>query len=88
MKSNIHPKDNQVLVKCVCGHEFHIYSSLEAASINIESCNECHSVYTGVQKTAAVTGRVESFNNKFQRRQQTKVTTTTVKPVKEKKSKK
>lgn len=89
MKPDIHPNYNQVLVKCACSHEFYIYSSLEAKSINTEICNACHPVYTGQQKTATITGRVENFNRKFQQRPQPKVNninaikkTTTKKPLK------
>ena len=90
MKSNIHPNYKLVLAKCVCGHEFHFSSALEVESMNIEVCNECHPFYTGTQKATTVTGRVESFNNKFQKRQQTNIkpATTTDKPIKEKKSRK
>ncbi|MGD0465433.1 MAG: 50S ribosomal protein L31 [Gammaproteobacteria bacterium] len=89
MKSNIHPNYKLVLAKCVCGHEFHFYAALEVESINIEVCNECHPFYTGTQKAATVTGRVENFNNKFQKRKQNIVKpTTTDKPTKEKKSRK
>jgi large subunit ribosomal protein L31 len=82
MKPNIHPSYNQVLAKCVCGHEFHFYSSVDVKSMNIEVCNQCHPFYTGTQKTATVTGRVDSFNRKFQQRAapQPKATATEVKP--------
>ncbi len=84
MKPNVHPNYNQVLAKCVCGHEFYFYSTLDSKYINVEVCNECHPFYTGTQKTAAVTGRVDSFNRKFQNRQkaQPEISSTTKKPIK------
>jgi len=89
MKSNIHPNCKSILAKCVCGHDFHFHSALDAESMNIEVCNGCHPFYTGTQKTTNITGRVESFNNRYQNnRQQAIAKTTTTKPIKEKKSRK
>lgn len=72
MKPNIHPNYNAVLVKCACGHEFYIHSPIDSKSINTEICSACHPVYTGQQKTATLTGRVETFNRRFQQRPQPK----------------
>lgn len=80
MKANIHPKQQQVLAKCVCGNEFYFESALDSAVVNLEVCNKCHPFYTKTQKTAAITGRVDSFLRKFQPKPKV-ITTDKAKPV-------
>lgn len=87
MKLNIHPNYNPILVKCACGHEFYIYSSIDSQSINTEICSACHPVYTGQQKTTTITGRVEKFNQKFQQRPQPKLAKPVAAPKKATKAK-
>ena len=61
MREGIHPKYNQVTVKCNCGNEFVTGSTKE--EIRVEVCSKCHPFYTGSQKLLLEAGgRVEKFN--------------------------
>lgn len=62
MKKDIHPKYNKTKVKCTCGNNFEIGSTLE--SLNIEICSQCHPFYTGKQKLIDDAGVI----NKYQKR--------------------
>ena len=67
MREGIHPKYNQVTVKCACGNEFVTGSTKE--SIKVEVCSKCHPFYTGSQKLMVEAGgRVEKFNKKYGRK--------------------
>ncbi len=50
-------------VNCTCGNEFEVQSN--KSELEIEICNQCHPVYTGVQGKTSKTGRVEKFNKKY-----------------------
>jgi large subunit ribosomal protein L31 len=65
MKPNIHPVQNQVLAKCICGNEFYFDSALDSEVIHLEVCNKCHPFFTGKQQVVKVAGRVENFASKF-----------------------
>lgn len=65
MKSNIHPKYSDVFIKCSCGNNFVSKSTFNKEVINIDICSSCHPFYTGKQKIVDTAGRVEKFNNKF-----------------------
>jgi len=65
MKINTHPKRTNVNVRCSCGNIFNLDLAVEFKSLVIEVCNKCHPFYTGQQKIIDVSGRVESFNKKF-----------------------
>ena len=65
MKPNIHPAQNQVLAKCICGNEFNFNSALDSQVVHIEVCNQCHPFFTGKQQVVKVAGRVENFASKF-----------------------
>ena len=49
MKKGIHPVQKVCKVKCACGNEFEVKSTKD--EIQLESCNKCHSFYTGKFKT-------------------------------------
>ena len=60
MKSDIHPVYHQkAKVKCACGNEFVVGSTLE--QIEVEICSACHPFYTGKDKVIDTAGRVERF---------------------------
>ncbi len=63
MKKDIHPTYITTQVKCACGNEFEIKSTME--TLHVESCNKCHAAYTGKSKAISAAGRVEKFNKKF-----------------------
>lgn len=63
MKKNIHPNYVDTKVICSCGNTFTVRSNKE--ELHVETCNQCHPFYTGVQGAVAKTGRVEKFNRKY-----------------------
>jgi large subunit ribosomal protein L31 len=63
MKQGIHPKYEEVTVKCACGNEFTTRSTRD--KLHVEVCSVCHPFYTGKQKLMDTAGRVEKFNKKY-----------------------
>ena len=64
MKENIHPKYEEVNVRCSCGNKFTVRSTA-GHDIDIEVCSKCHPFYTGKQKIVDIGGRVEVFKKCF-----------------------
>ena len=62
MKKGIHPVQKVCKVNCACGNEFEVKSTKD--EIQLESCNKCHSFYTGKFKTVK-TGNVQKFKDKY-----------------------
>jgi large subunit ribosomal protein L31 len=50
-------------VTCSCGATFVTRSTRE--SLKIEICSQCHPFYTGKQKIIDSAGRVEKFNRRY-----------------------
>lgn len=63
MKKGIHPKYQQVKVRCACGNEFEVGSTI--SEIHVEICSKCHPFFTGQQKLVDTAGRVEKFQKKY-----------------------
>ncbi|UFS72447.1 50S ribosomal protein L31 [Geomonas sp. RF6] len=63
MKEGIHPKYNEITVKCLCGNAFQTRST--AKEISTEICSQCHPFYTGKQKLIDTAGRVERFKKRY-----------------------
>ncbi len=63
MKDKIHPKYQDVEVRCACGNTFKTRST--AKDIAVDICGACHPFYTGKQKFVDAAGRVEKFQRKF-----------------------
>ncbi|MCB5224097.1 MAG: 50S ribosomal protein L31 [Candidatus Cloacimonadaceae bacterium] len=63
MKQGIHPKYEEVTVRCACGNEFQTRST--KGNLHVDICNVCHPFYTGKQKIIDTAGRVEKFNKKY-----------------------
>lgn len=63
MKQNIHPKYEEVSIKCACGNEIKTRST--KSDIRLTLCNECHPFFTGKQKFVDTAGRIEKFQKKF-----------------------
>ena len=61
MKAAIHPKYEEVVVTCSCGHTFKTGSTLGRKDLHLEICSQCHPFYTGTQKLVDTSGRVEKF---------------------------
>ena len=64
MKEGIHPKYNQVTVKCQCGNSFETGSTKDD-DISTEVCSACHPFFTGKQKLLDTAGRIERFRKKY-----------------------
>ncbi|MBO7079552.1 MAG: 50S ribosomal protein L31 [Bacilli bacterium] len=68
MKQNIHPKYYKTTVTCTtCGATFETGSTLK--EIRVDTCSNCHPFYTGQQKFAQATGRVERFNKRLEKKE-------------------
>ena len=63
MKPGIHPKYQEVEVRCACGNTFKTRST--KSELHLEICNACHPFFTGRQKLIDTEGRVERFTKKF-----------------------
>jgi len=65
MKADIHPKYQEISVKCSCGNEFKTRSTLSDTNLHLDVCSSCHPFYTGQQKIVDTAGRVEKFRRRF-----------------------
>ena len=63
MKEGIHPKYEEVEVRCACGNTFKTRST--KPELHLEICAACHPFFTGRQKLIDTEGRVERFSKKF-----------------------
>ncbi len=63
MKTNIHPKYEEVTIHCACGNEIKTRSTKN--DIRLTLCNECHPFFTGKQKFVDTAGRIEKFQKRF-----------------------
>jgi large subunit ribosomal protein L31 len=63
VKAGIHPKYQEVEVRCACGNTFKTKST--KTELHLEICNVCHPFFTGRQKLIDTEGRVERFTKRF-----------------------
>ena len=63
MKEGIHPKYQEVEVRCACGNTFKTRST--KPELHLEICSACHPFFTGKMKFVDTTGRVEKFQRKY-----------------------
>ncbi|MDN5341795.1 50S ribosomal protein L31 [Oceanotoga sp. DSM 15011] len=64
MKNGIHPEMKLITVKCACGAEHKIYSTVD--SFRLDVCSECHPFYKGEGAGLLDTeGRIQKFNNRY-----------------------
>lgn len=63
MREGIHPKYEEISVKCLCGNNFQTRST--KSEISTEICSQCHPFYTGKQKLIDTAGRVERFRKRY-----------------------
>ncbi len=63
MKEGIHPKYQEVEVRCACGATWTTRST--KPELRLEICSNCHPFFTGRQKLIDTEGRVERFTKKF-----------------------
>ena len=64
MKQEIHPKYEEITVKCACGSTFQTRSTI-GKDLQVDICSACHPFYTGKQKFVDTAGRVEKFTKKY-----------------------
>ena len=64
MRSDIHPKYEDIKVECSCGNTFKTKSTY-SGDLHIDVCSECHPFYTGKQKILDTAGRVDKFRKKY-----------------------
>jgi len=64
MKTAIHPQYTEIAVTCSCGNTFKTKSTM-GKPLHVEVCSECHPFYTGTQKIVDTAGRIEKFNQKY-----------------------
>lgn len=70
MKKNIHPTyHSNIVITCVCGAEFLAGST--AKELKVEICGKCHPFYTGKQKLIDSAGRVDKFEAKRKKAEET-----------------
>jgi large subunit ribosomal protein L31 len=63
-KSWIHPQyTDAVEVTCVCGASYKL-SGAVTKPIKVETCPQCHPVYTGKKETRVIKWRMEKFLEK------------------------
>ncbi len=63
MKEGIHPKYQEVEVRCACGNTWKTRST--KTDLHLEICSACHPFFTGRQKLIDTEGRVERFTKRF-----------------------
>ena len=69
-KKGIHPTYyTDVDVTCICGATSKINAAVPGP-IKVETCPQCHPVYTGKKETKVVKGRMEKFLEKQKRMDQ------------------
>lgn len=68
MKKDIHPEYTTATVSCACGENFETRST--AGDLRVDICSKCHPFFTGRQKLIDSGGRVDKFNRRMARVQQ------------------
>ncbi|HVG28041.1 MAG TPA: 50S ribosomal protein L31 [Acidobacteriaceae bacterium] len=63
-KEGIHPKYDNITVRCACGNNFQTRST-HKGDVVLEICSACHPFFTGKQKLVDTAGRIERFRRKF-----------------------
>ncbi len=68
MKQGLHPKYEEVTIKCACGETVTTRSTdpKGTGEIRVEICSKCHPFFTGKQKFVDAGGRVDKFNKRLQ----------------------
>ena len=69
MKTDIHPKYQEITFSCACGAKFVAGSTIEK-EFKTEICSNCHPFYTGKQKLIDSSGRVDKFRAKMKKAQE------------------
>jgi large subunit ribosomal protein L31 len=69
MKTDIHPKYQDIKFTCACGATF-VAGSTVKDDFKTEICSNCHPFYTGKQKLVDTSGRVDKFMAKMKKAQE------------------
>ena len=64
-----HPHYRPSTITCACGATFETFST--RSDFHIDICSSCHPFFTGKQKLVDTAGRIERFNRKYGRTQNT-----------------
>ena len=64
MQAGIHPKYEEVVIKCACG-ETVTTRSTNGGEMRVEICSKCHPFFTGQQKFVDAGGRVDKFKKRL-----------------------
>ncbi len=87
MKKDIHPNYvADAIIKCSCGAEF--ATGATQKELSIESCSQCHPIYTGKKKIVDSTGRVDRFKKLAEKAKDKQAARKTVKSKEAKKQEK
>lgn len=65
LKQGIHPELKLVTVKCACGAEHTLYTTVD--TFRLEVCSKCHPFYKGDMGSQIIDteGRVQKFKNRY-----------------------
>ena len=63
MNANIHPRYVAATVVCACGNAWE--TSATKPLLRVESCNLCHPVFLGGERSVQATGQVERFRRRY-----------------------
>lgn len=70
MKKETHPTyHSDAKVICACGNTFAVGSTVK--ELNVELCSDCHPFYTGKQKLVDTARRVEKFQERSAKKDET-----------------
>ena len=63
MKTELHPRYQDIIASCACGAEFPVGST--RSEIRVDLCSNCHPIFTGQAKIVDSEGRVDRFKKRF-----------------------
>ncbi|KKQ49385.1 MAG: 50S ribosomal protein L31 [candidate division TM6 bacterium GW2011_GWF2_38_10] len=63
MKKDIQPKVFDVTIRCACGHTYETIST--SPKLEVDICSACHPFFTGQQKFVDTAGRIEKFQQRY-----------------------
>lgn len=66
MKKDLHPEIFDVKARCVCGNSFDTISTKNEIAVDI--CSACHPFFTGTQKFVDTAGRIERFQQRYEKK--------------------
>jgi len=73
VREKIHPNYVNAKVVCACGNAFQTRSI--KPELHVEVCANCHPFFTGKQHLLDIQGRVDRFNKRYAKKEETKAAT-------------